>query len=137
MFLRSTFGEQEGIDCGDLIMSVCKKCKKDTGLATYCTLDSVGKHHSFKGKAAILFKDGTKIWYKHGRRHRLDGPAYLGITFGHQWYINGIEYTKADWDEKIGKADKKKSAAIEKKNNNLLFALVIIPVVILGLWVRV
>jgi len=118
-------------------MSVCKKCKQDGGKALYCTLDSVGKHHSFNGKAAIEFTGGTKIWYKHGRRHRLDGPAYFGSpNWGNRWYINGKEYTKQEWDEKVGKTDKRKSATIEKKNNNLLFALLLIPVVLLGFWLR-
>ena len=51
---------------------------------------------------AIEFFDGVKIWLENGRHHRLDGPAIIWETYRpwYKWYINGEEYSFADWSEK-------------------------------------
>ena len=33
--------------------------------------------------------DGTKQWWLHGRRHRVDGPAIEWADGGKQWYVYG------------------------------------------------
>ena len=66
--------------------------------------------HSDEGPAYIKkFLDGNlfeEIWAKHGRMHRLDGPArqaydsYSG-DFLIQYYINGVHYTQEEFDEYV------------------------------------
>ena len=70
-------------------MSVCKQCKKDGAVSVYCTLDAEGKHHSFNNKASMLFQTGTKVWHKHGKLHRLDGPAWQMKCGNGKHYLNG------------------------------------------------
>jgi hypothetical protein len=37
-----------------------------------------------------VWEDGTKIWYKNGKYHRLDGPAVIRHVSGEEvWYKNG------------------------------------------------
>jgi len=41
------------------------------------------------GAPAVEERDGTRIWYDHGKRHRVDGPAYECPARGLQmWYLN-------------------------------------------------
>lgn len=35
---------------------------------------------------AVVFKDGCKMWFIHGKRHRLDGPA-LEHTTHNSWFV--------------------------------------------------
>ena len=36
--------------------------------------------------------NGTKVWYKEGKRHREDGPAVIYSGGGNQWWIDGNWY---------------------------------------------
>jgi len=36
-----------------------------------------------------VHKDGTKFWYKHGRYHRVDGPAIERARGTKEWFFNG------------------------------------------------
>ncbi len=35
------------------------------------------------------YSDGTQEWYKNGKRHREDGPAYIGENGTQHWWLNG------------------------------------------------
>jgi hypothetical protein len=51
-------------------------------------LDSDGHLHNDNGPAVIYF-NGDKQWYCHGRFHRLDGPA-IEYTDGYEcWFYHG------------------------------------------------
>lgn len=61
-----------------------------------------------KADNAVLYN----IWVKNGKRHRLDGPAYLYWSGGLsaatnttpsivEYWINGVEYTKEEFDEYV------------------------------------
>ena len=51
--------------------------------------EASGELHRDDGPA-LLRRDGTEEWYKHGKLHREDGPAIEGgASAGEQWYLNG------------------------------------------------
>jgi hypothetical protein len=41
-------------------------------------------------------------WYKNGKLHREDGPAADYNSGSKQWFLDGIEYTEADFKKKTG-----------------------------------
>jgi hypothetical protein len=44
---------------------------------------------------AVINVDGTKEWWVEGKRHRVDGPAYIGCGGNHmEWYIDGKRHRK-------------------------------------------
>lgn len=49
--------------------------------------DRTGRTHSLRSPAWIA-ADGTKLWYKHNKRHRLDGPAVEYPSGEKEWWIN-------------------------------------------------
>jgi len=54
-------------------------------------LDDQGRPHR-EGAPAVLESEGQETWYKHGRRHRDDGPAeiiVMGSTTITTWYHEG------------------------------------------------
>jgi len=42
----------------------------------------------------IVTKDGTKMWYLNGQRHREDGPAVEYPNGTKWWYLNGELHRK-------------------------------------------
>ena len=85
--------------------------------------NSAGKWHRENGPA-IVWSNGTKIWYQNGLRHRTDGAAierfdgskewyqngHLHRTGGAAieyadgdkwWYINGVELTEAEFKQRV------------------------------------
>lgn len=52
-----------------------------------------GKRHRGEDKPAeIVFNGNLLTWYKHGRKHRENGPAFIDNINGiERWYIDGIE----------------------------------------------
>jgi len=38
---------------------------------------------------AIIWMDGTELWYQHGKLHREDGPAVEHANGLHEWYRDG------------------------------------------------
>jgi len=45
--------------------------------------------------------DGTKVWFRNGKRHRVDGPAVEYADGTKVWYINGRERNKNKFKEII------------------------------------
>ena len=39
---------------------------------------------------AIIYTDGTKQWYSHGKLHRIDGPAITYADGDGEWWVNGV-----------------------------------------------
>ena len=70
----------------------------------YC--DNGRLHRDNNEPALILHGDNnkvtSKIYYLNGRKHRLNGPAYIGfkengnISFV-EYYLDGIEYTEGEY----------------------------------------
>ena len=56
------------------------------------------------GGPAIEYFDGSKRWYQNNRLHRTDGPAAVVDSNGHvEWYINGVEMSEADFNQRVKK----------------------------------
>ena len=55
-----------------------------------------GKRHRLDGPAFEPMT-GNKFWYKEGKRHRLDGPAIEYSDGSKSWWIEGKQYTEEEW----------------------------------------
>jgi hypothetical protein len=65
--------------------------------------DDDGLLHRDNGPA-IQMKNGKQEWFKHGKRHRLDGPAIIYKNYdndNNKWWIEDQEYSKDQWKESI------------------------------------
>lgn len=51
-----------------------------------------GKRHR-DGGPAIEWFDGTKVWFQNGQLHREDGPAYEGRDGDDQYHLFDVELT--------------------------------------------
>ena len=47
-----------------------------------------------KGSQVIEFRNGTKMWYLNGQRHRTDGPAVEWFDGGKEWWIDGQRHRR-------------------------------------------
>jgi hypothetical protein len=65
-----------------------------------------GKRHREDGPAYEGY-DGLKVWYKDGKKHRLDGPAIEDVDYK-AWYIDGLEYYKDEYFEALTPEQKQK-----------------------------
>lgn len=55
--------------------------------------------HRDNDQPTLVFKSGTKLWFKKGELYRLNGPAieyYDGIK---DYYINGKRLSKKEFDK--------------------------------------
>jgi hypothetical protein len=87
--LISTFLEKEG----DILRKHCGKVmiKEIRNGQTYGN----GVLHSFNDIPALIWNNGTQVWYKNGKRHRdNDLPAVMGN--GYEWYKNGERHRDND-----------------------------------------
>ena len=50
-----------------------------------------------KGYECYLSSDGTKYWFLNGKRHRLDGPAFIGQYGDKHWYLNGVKVQEEEF----------------------------------------
>jgi len=64
-----------------------------------------GKYHRIDGPA-YEFANGDKYWYLNGKCHRIDGPAVEFADGSKYWFLNGIECTEAEFKKKIAKNSK-------------------------------
>ena len=58
---------------------------------------------SYKNRNIVCKSEehGNVFWDFNGLRHRLDGPAIEWNNVDKEWYINGILYTKEQFDNKV------------------------------------
>jgi hypothetical protein len=60
-----------------------------------------GQWHRTDGPA-IIWHDGSKVWYVNGKLHRTDGPALEDTIAGlNSWFINGEYYSELDYWKEI------------------------------------
>jgi len=57
-----------------------------------------GKRHRADGPAYI--GGNIQTWYLNGKRHRADGPAYINGDY-QEWCLNGENYTFNEWLVKL------------------------------------
>jgi hypothetical protein len=61
--------------------------------------DGLDQSHGKNGKLSFIKgKNGTKIWYRNGKRHREDGPAIEYVNGDKAWYLNGDKLTEAEFN---------------------------------------
>ena len=61
-----------------------------------------GKRHREDGPA-MEYANGSKFWYLNGKYHREDGPAIESANGDKYWYLDGVEYTEYEYNEEIAK----------------------------------
>lgn len=52
---------------------------------------------------AVELFNGTKYWYVHGEPHRENGPAVMFSDGKIGWWLYGIEYNEADFNNYLEK----------------------------------
>ena len=67
-----------------------------------------GKCHREDGPAFIYF-DGSKYWFKNGKYHREDGPAVISSDGTKEWWINGKRVTAAEVFEQLSAEEKREA----------------------------
>jgi hypothetical protein len=50
-----------------------------------------GQYHR-EGGPAIVWENGSQVWYINGKIHRENGPAYIDINGYKEWYLNDEKY---------------------------------------------
>ena len=79
----------------------------DVGITDYGTIyhkDANGKYHNPYGPA-IIWPDGSKIYYIHGKRHRTDGPARIYSDGYAEYYVNGNQLSEEEFNKLYGKKE--------------------------------
>jgi hypothetical protein len=66
-----------------------------------------GKLHRTDGPA-FEKTDGSKMWWLNGKRHREDGPSSIWSDGSREWCLNGDLYTMNSYMEKIGLTEEEK-----------------------------
>jgi len=51
--------------------------------------NEVGKLHRDNDQPALVFVDGSKVWFKNGKKHRDDGKPAMVLTGVTKWYKDG------------------------------------------------
>ena len=46
---------------------------------------------------ALIFPNGTGVWYHNGLRHRINGPAVVFPDGSKEWWLNGKRCTKQNY----------------------------------------
>lgn len=65
--------------------------KEDSVIGAYTTVDENGKTHSFDDKPALIYKNGAKIWMKHGVFHRDgDNPSLVHPNGRREYRKDGV-----------------------------------------------
>ena len=50
---------------------------------------------------AVIWADGTKLWFQNGQCHRTNGPAIEFVNGTKEWYINGERLTKTEFNQVV------------------------------------
>ncbi len=89
---------EEGIELIAAASSIVQACWKD----------KKGKVHRLNGPA-VIFRDGDRSWYKHGQRHRDDGPAREWPSQNkEEWWKDGKHYEPSAHELMLWKMKQKK-----------------------------
>ena len=58
------------------------------------------KRHRLDGPAEE-WANGSKFWCQNGKRHRLDGPAIEWANGSKEYWIDGIQYSEDEFNQKV------------------------------------
>jgi len=68
-----------------------------TEFGTKRWFNNAGELHRENDLPAVIFKNGTKVWWKNGKRHREnDMPAIIREYGSKEWFVNG-EFIRSEW----------------------------------------
>ena len=71
--------------------------------------DDIGALHRVDGPA-FIHANGDRSWYRHGKRHREDGPAIEWLSENREvWYKDGKPYEPSAHELMLWKMKKKES----------------------------
>ena len=73
------------------------------------------KRHRTDGPA-VIFPTGTKQWYLNGKRHREDGPAEIWSDGTEEWFLNGKKLSFTEWADKLNLDHKQRLMMVMKWN---------------------
>lgn len=64
-------------------------------------IDILGRSHRNNGPAVVWY-NGKQVWCKHGKLHRVDGPAIVNVEDDSEdtvceYWIDGIQYSEEDF----------------------------------------
>jgi len=87
---------------------VTKQNPTNNNYGTRIWKNEAGKFHRDENDLpAIIYANGTKVWYKNGKLHRENGlPAREYFDGDKVWYLDGLIYR---WDEWINHYEKTSS----------------------------
>jgi len=54
----------------------------------------IKEHPNFAG--CLIDKDNYIVWYKNGKMHREDGPAFEYVNGDKEWWLNGDAYREQE-----------------------------------------
>ena len=72
------------------------RIKMDNGSVIW--VNNNGDFHNLSGPA-VIWVNGHKEWYLHGRLHNLRGPAIINADGIKKWWISGIEYSEEEFNK--------------------------------------
>ena len=81
-----------------------------------------GKHHREDGPAYIS-KDFKKVYFINGKCHKIDGPAVISSDGEFNWYINGYKINKVIMDNWLTENDIPLDWNIWSNEDKMLFVL--------------
>ena len=62
--------------------------------------NTAGQYHRIDGPA-ILWANGSKMWWQNEQLHRTDGPAVEWADGRKRWYINGEELSEDEFNQRV------------------------------------
>ena len=74
-----------------------------------------GQLHRDDGPA-MIWPDGTKLWYQNDKRHRTDDPAVILSDGSEEWFLNDKQYSFTEWADKLNLDQKTRLEMVMKWN---------------------
>ena len=73
--------------------------KKSTSNSSFTivTRDKAHRISSINDEPAIIYKNGTLVWYKKGKIHREKGPAVIYANGDTEYFLSGVRFQFDDW----------------------------------------
>ena len=87
-----------------LFEALALECRADE-YDTVRYFNAQGQLHRVYGPA-VEYADGEKVWCQNGQLHRLDGPAVEWTGGSCAWFIDGNEFTEAEWQHAVASMER-------------------------------
>jgi hypothetical protein len=67
----------------------------------YDTGDTISYYNgvveSYKDHPAVVSNNGTLLWFSNGKLHRVNGAAVKNINGTQEYWLDGVQYSWAEW----------------------------------------